>query len=188
MFFAKPMVWSFHWQLDPLVAWHIAESKMPLKIAQPYCNIYTLTEQLFTSNTVKCDMRYSQQCCWGIRSSRMLCCVRWVIPNTSHNCNVFVFNSEAVKEQFFTLDCLTLEGEGSMILLKCRKPLAQRHSVTSQKNWIVCTVVHSSEPFWTSCQLISKAHCMRLSWTTHSHYVCRAVICRFFHLFLTDLV
>jgi len=119
-------------------------------------------------------MRYSQECCWRLRHLRTLCYVVWVIPSTSQNFNIFVFKTEAVEDQFFTLDCLTFEGEGRMILLtlilltwriwwapnnaskwqmrfdsvfkglKCRKLLAQWHGATSQKNWIVGTVIHSA--------------------------------------------
>jgi hypothetical protein len=117
---------------------------------------------------------------------RTLCCVRQVIPSTSRNFNMCIFNSEAVKDQFLTLDCLTFEVEGSMILLKSRKILAQLqcHFPKELDCWHCCTL---SKPVSTSCQLISIIHSVRFSRTNHCHYMRRA-ICRCFRLLLTDLV
>jgi hypothetical protein len=66
--------------------------------------------------------------CARRKTSGMWCCIMWLAPNISNDHSAFIFR---VKQSFF-LDCFTLKVK-ELWSSKQRKPLTQRHSVTSRK-------------------------------------------------------
>jgi hypothetical protein len=127
------------------------------------------------------DFRFSQQCCWKLECSGMWCCVvALVVPDVSWDCNAFIFKVKQSKQTWAAWPWRWRHYD----LLNHWELLAERHSITSQKTYVIVKgqnqKIHTHTfPFTVWHPKVQACGFMSQLMTGHQIYKTKFTICSF---------